>query len=77
MLTWTPAIDPDLTPIRYYRIYRDDGASLSSRLTTPTRGASLSWTDDAPNAASHKYWISAVDDHLAESAAGAERGIQP
>jgi hypothetical protein len=37
----------------------------------------LGWTDNAPNAAAHKYWVSAVDDHLAESAPAPNGGIQP
>jgi Tfp pilus assembly protein PilV len=76
-LSWTPALDPDLTPIRYYRVYRDDGTTLTGRWDTTSSGTVLGWTDNAPNAAAHKYWVSAVDDHLAESAPAPNGGIQP
>jgi hypothetical protein len=65
-LSWPAASDPDGT-IRYYRIYRDDNTSYTSRLDRTGSGGDLSWTDNGPNAANHAYWVTAVDDRLAES----------
>ena len=76
-LTWTAAIDPDLTPIRYYRIYRDDGSRSTAASTRATPARIVTWTDNSPDASLHKYWVSAVDDHLAESSLVPNGGIQP
>jgi hypothetical protein len=66
-LSWPAAADSDGS-IRYYRIYRDDNSSYTKRLDRTGSGADLSWTDDTAGAANHAYWVTAVDDRLAESA---------
>jgi prepilin-type N-terminal cleavage/methylation domain-containing protein len=76
-LSWTASADPDLTPIRYYRIYRDDATSFTGRYDITDTGAIVTWSDTSPNASSHRYWVTAVDDHLAESPLGPPGGIQP
>lgn len=76
-LSWTAATDPDGTPIRYYRIYRDGTASYTARYDHTDAGTTLSWTDGSPNAAAHTYWVTAVDDHLAESPLAPNGGITP
>jgi hypothetical protein len=76
-LTWTASIDPDLTPIRYYRIYRGSSASPSTRFDITDTGTQTTWEDDAPNASSYTYWVTAVDDHLAESPLAPSGGITP
>jgi fibronectin type 3 domain-containing protein len=65
-LSWPAAADADGT-IRYYRIYRDDNSSYTLRKDRTGSGADLSWTDDSAGAANHAYWVTAVDDKLAES----------
>jgi hypothetical protein len=76
-LSWTASADPDLTPIHYYRIYRDDATSFTGRYDITDTGAIVTWSDTSPNASSHRYWVTAVDDHLAESPLGPPGGIQP
>jgi hypothetical protein len=65
-LTWTPSGgDPNLgDSVRYYRIYRDGARYDRSALGTDT-----TWTDTDTGGLSHAYHVSAVDTHLAESAA--------
>ena len=76
-LSWTAATDPDSTPILYYRIYRDGNASYTARYDHTDAGTTLSWSDTSPNAAAHRYWVTAVDDHLAESPLSPNGGITP
>ena len=63
---WSAPADTDL---RYYRIYRDDKSSYTVRLDRTSSAADLAITD--PNATltdpSHCYWLTAVDNDLAES----------
>ena len=65
-LSWPAATDADGT-IRYYRIYGDDNSSYTKRIDRTGTGADLSWTNDTPGAADRTYWVTAVDDRLAES----------
>jgi Tfp pilus assembly protein PilV len=65
-LSWPAASDPDGT-IRYYRIYRDDNSSYTLRQDRTGSGTDLTWTDNDPGAANFAYWVTAVDDKLAES----------
>jgi prepilin-type N-terminal cleavage/methylation domain-containing protein len=65
-LSWPAAADPDGS-IRYYRIYRDDNSSYTKRIDRTGSGSDLSWTDDSAGAADHAYWVTAVDNALAES----------
>jgi hypothetical protein len=69
VLTWSPAPVPDPDPsdtIAFYRIYRD-GAAIGDRYARTPLGTDLTWTDPNSAGQSHTYWISAVDDQLAES----------
>jgi prepilin-type N-terminal cleavage/methylation domain-containing protein len=71
-LTWTAGSDSDGT-IRYYRVYRDDG-SIAGRLDRTASGAVLTLTDPA-GGSGHKYWVTAVDNQLAESPFAPSGGI--
>jgi prepilin-type N-terminal cleavage/methylation domain-containing protein len=51
--------------IASYRIYRD-GTALTDRLLT-VGGTETTAVDDETGGATHQYWITAVDTHLAES----------
>lgn len=75
-LSWPAASDPDGT-IRYYRIYRDDNSSIDVRYDRTASGSQLSYTDPAGLAGSHRYWVTAVDDRLAESPFAPAGGITP
>jgi hypothetical protein len=76
-LSWPAATDPDGTPIRYYRIYRDGNGSYTKRFDQTDAGNTLSWTDESAGASSHTYWVTAVDDHLTESPLSPNGGITP
>lgn len=65
-LSWPVALDADGS-IRYYRIYRDDNSSYTQRVDRTGSGSTLTWTDDSAGAADHTYWVTAVDNKLAES----------
>jgi prepilin-type N-terminal cleavage/methylation domain-containing protein len=65
-LTWDVPTDPDGT-IRYYRIYRDDNTVYTKRYGGTGSGAQNAWTDRDGVPGQHRYWVTAVDDHLAES----------
>jgi Tfp pilus assembly protein PilV len=74
-IRWAAPADSDL---RYYRIYRDDKSSYTVRLDRTGSEADLGITD--PNAtltdSPHCYWLTAVDDDLAESSfAPSDAGI--
>lgn len=75
-LTWPAASDSDGT-IRYYRIYRDDTASTAARLDRTDAGTTLEWSDESPTAASSRYWVTAVDNHMAESPFAPPGGVKP
>ena len=75
-LTWSAATDPDAGgSIRYYRVYRDDN-SFAGRLDRTSSGADLTLTDPTGNAG-NRYWVTAVDDKLAESDFAPSGGISP
>jgi prepilin-type N-terminal cleavage/methylation domain-containing protein len=65
--------DPDTgDSIAFFRIYRD-GSALSDRYDRyfDLSGSSdVSWTDTETGGASHTYWVTAVDQHYAESPFG-------
>ena len=73
-LTWTPAADLDGT-ISGYRIYRDDNGSWQKRYDAAGAGE-LSWKD-RPGSGAHRYWITAIDDKLAESDFAPPGGVGP
>ena len=72
LITWDEASDNDL--IRFYRIYRD-GIAYSNRYDKTGNGETLTWTDRNADARGHTYYVSAVDEKFAESAA--ERAVAP
>jgi prepilin-type N-terminal cleavage/methylation domain-containing protein len=65
-LTWTPSAgDPNLgDSVHFYRIYRD-----GVRYDRTALGTDTTWTDTGVGSGSHTYQVTAVDTHLAESAA--------
>ena len=67
-LSWTqPAQpgDPDTGDhIAFDRIYRDGARFDRTGLATDN-----TWTDPTPGPSTHRYWVTTVDTHLAESAA--------
>jgi prepilin-type N-terminal cleavage/methylation domain-containing protein len=65
-LTWTASGgDPNLgDSVSYYRIYRD-----GERYDRSALGSDTTWTDTETGGLTHTYHVSAVDTHLAESAA--------
>jgi prepilin-type N-terminal cleavage/methylation domain-containing protein len=74
-LTWqrpSPE-DPDAgDAISFFRIYRD-GFTLSDRYDRYfdySGSGSVSWTDTDTDGSLHTYWVTAVDQHYAESAFG-------
>lgn len=75
-LTWTAATDPDGS-IRYYRVYRDDNSVVTGRIDRTSNGADLTLTDAEGAATSRRYWVTAVDDKLAESDFAPSGGIVP
>jgi type II secretory pathway pseudopilin PulG len=72
VLTWTAASDSDGT-IRYYRIYKDDG-SLAGRLDRTASAAALTYTDPL-GGSGHRYYVTAVDNKMAESPFAPSGGI--
>lgn len=58
--------DPDGDEIQFYRIYRD-GVTYDHRYDRTGLGTELEWTDSATGGESHTYYVTAVDDELAES----------
>jgi prepilin-type N-terminal cleavage/methylation domain-containing protein len=62
---WDAASDPDGS-IRYYRVYRDDDL-IAGRLDRTSNGSDTELTDSQGGSTSHQYWVTAVDDRLAES----------
>ena len=75
-LSWPAASDADGT-IRYYRIYRDDNTSTTARFDRTARGTDVEWDDDSATASSRRYWVTAVDDRLAESPFAPPAGVKP
>ena len=75
-LTWKAASDSDGT-IRYYRVYRDNNLSTAARFDRTENGATLEWSDGAANASTRRYWVTAVDNRMAESAFAPLLGITP
>ena len=64
-LSWLPSSDDGA--IRYYRIYRDDNTSVTVRYDRTLDGEATSFVDAGAGTASHRYWVTAVDDEFAES----------
>jgi prepilin-type N-terminal cleavage/methylation domain-containing protein len=66
-LSWTaPASVPD-GPIRFYRIYRDTGTSVSDRYDE-TVTSDPTYVDPNPGSTTaHEYWVTAIDQNFNES----------
>jgi len=75
-LTWDTPNDPDGS-IRYYRIYRDGNTSRSTRVGRTGSATQNAWSDRDALAGSHTYWVTAVDDHMAESDFAPTGGFTP
>lgn len=75
-LTWTTAGDPDGS-IRYYRVYRDDNTVVTARIDRTSSDTDLTLSDAGGAATSRRYWVTAVDDKLAESDFAPPEGIMP
>ena len=73
-LTWqppqAPAAGEDGDTLRLYRIYRD-GQGIGSRYGRAAADA-VSYVDAEPGSGSHKYWVTSVDSHMAESTPAGE-----
>jgi hypothetical protein len=68
ILVWQAPVpaDPDAgDQIAFYRIYRD-GSSYADRYDR-TNGTEVNYTDTHTDGVQHTYWITAVDEHYAES----------
>jgi prepilin-type N-terminal cleavage/methylation domain-containing protein len=69
VLNWQPPLTPDPDAgdsIYLYRIYRD-GTRIADRVAS-VGGNEGMWTDARWAGTTHRYWVTAVDRHLAESA---------
>lgn len=73
-LQWTAPPDLD---VRYYRIYRDDNTSFTKRVDRTGTGSDNAITDPNATTTSHTYWLTAVDNDLAESDMAPPGGISP
>lgn len=73
-LSWTAPADTD---VRYYRIYRDDNTSFTKRVDRTGTGSDTAITDPNATTTSHTYWLTAVDNDLAESEMAPPGGITP
>lgn len=70
VLTWTAgAADPDPgDAVDHYVIYRD-GTTYAYRYDRTADASATTWTDTHVDGTTHTYYVTAVDTHLAESAA--------
>ena len=70
VLVWddAPAFSPPYTgsPVIFYRVYRD-GTALSDRIARTGQEALTSYRDIGGAAASHEYYVTAVDENFSES----------
>lgn len=73
-LSWSPPADTD---VRYYRIYRDDNSSWTERFDRTGLGTDKEITDTKAGPGTRRYWLTAVDNDLAESAMAPPAGISP
>ena len=55
-LSWS---HPDVSDVRYFRIYRDDCCDVEDRYNVTTTNAT-SWVDSNAGAGTHRYWVTAV-----------------
>jgi type II secretory pathway pseudopilin PulG len=66
-LTWTAPANVSDGPIRFYRIYRDTGTSVSERYDETVTSDPTYVDPDPGSTTSHKYWVTAVDQNFNES----------
>jgi prepilin-type N-terminal cleavage/methylation domain-containing protein len=70
-LTWDKPSPEDAGPagdgVHYYRVYRDGRTYAHRYARWFDDGSTVSWADPSPTAASHTYWVTAVDTHYMES----------
>ncbi|WP_028060270.1 prepilin-type N-terminal cleavage/methylation domain-containing protein [Candidatus Solirubrobacter pratensis] len=69
-LTWVAPSPGDTDPgdsIAFYRIYRDGKTFADRYATWSGPGSALTFVDANTNDVQHDYWITAVDEHYAES----------
>jgi fibronectin type 3 domain-containing protein len=55
-LSWS---HPNVSDVRYFRIYRDDCCDVEDRYNITTTNAT-SWVDPNASAGTHRYWVTAV-----------------
>jgi prepilin-type N-terminal cleavage/methylation domain-containing protein len=66
-LTWTAPTNVPDGPIRFYRVYRDTGTSVSDRYDE-TVNSDANYVDPDPGSTTaHKYWVTAIDQNFNES----------
>jgi prepilin-type N-terminal cleavage/methylation domain-containing protein len=67
-LTWPRSTDPDAgDSVDFYWIYRD-GQTFAKRWDAADGGpTTVTWNDPDPSGGPHDYWVTAVDNHGAES----------
>ncbi|MDP9318862.1 MAG: fibronectin type III domain-containing protein, partial [Actinomycetota bacterium] len=76
-LSWTAPSSVPAGPIRFYRIYREDGTGLDKRYDL-TITSSPNYTDPNPgNTTAHTYWVTAVDQNFTESPVSASVNAPP
>lgn len=69
-LTWQRPVpdDPDSgDSIIFYRVYRDGHTFADRYATWSGSGSSMTFVDAKTDGVSHNYWVTAVDNHYAES----------
>ena len=63
-----PSDPPPADYVDFYYVYRDDTSGRPDRYdSVDVAGGTIQWTDPDPDGLAHKYWVTANDNHLAES----------
>ena len=75
-LHWDAPTDPDGT-VAFYRIYRDDKSAWTVRYGSTDSGSAVAFTDGDSAQGLHRYWVTAVDNNLAESDPAPTGGYVP
>jgi prepilin-type N-terminal cleavage/methylation domain-containing protein len=76
-LTWTAPGSVPAGPIRFYRVYREDGTGLDKRYDF-TLTSATNYTDPNPgDSTAHTYWVTAVDQNFTESPVSASVNSPP
>lgn len=69
-LSWDRAAVPDPDPgdgVDFYRVYRDGIAVGDPYARWDDDGAHVTWMDSNTGGTTHRYWVTAVDQHYGES----------